>query len=129
MKLITLTFALCASFAFAADETADRAAIEKSVTTLTGFTADFDSRDVLLKLAAPADGATQPGVVVSTKPWGEATIVMPGVPVLAGPKVNKIRLITPEVAIVDAMGKAPMLFVLRKENGDWKIASVRATAP
>lgn len=117
------------------------------------FTADFDGREELLRLrrtsilivcpevwgelCSPA-GVTmettiddRPGeVIISKEPWGEATISMPGS--VVGMRVlilaKKIRFLTPEAAIVDAMGRRPVLIVLRKEGTDWKIASLRILA-
>ena len=132
MKSIMLAFVLCASGFFAADEAADRAAIEKRIAGLNvlsarsdSFTTDFeDWADMLRLWQTGPDG--EPSVVISKEPWGEATITWPGMgriaPVIV---VKKIRFVTPEVALVDAEGKVPALFVLRKEGTDWKIASLR----
>jgi len=41
-----------------------------------------------------------------------------------------IRFITPDVALVDGTWQTvPLLFVMKKEENDWKIASLRTLAP
>ena len=132
MKSIALALIFCASWAHAADETSDREAIKKTVVQLRAFTADFDNDAELARIRnAPVmlpPVADRPGeVVISTEPWGEATIsiAMPGLSVIA---IKKIRFLTPAVALVDAYAKGPVIFVLRKEAETWKIASIRILA-
>jgi hypothetical protein len=125
MKPIMIALFLCAGGAWAADEVADRAAIEKAVATLGAFTADFDGR---AELARMAQSDPNPSVVISKEPWGEATVSIPGVQIMAAIATKKIRFLTAEWAMVDAQGKAPLLFILKKEGTDWKIASLRILA-
>jgi hypothetical protein len=100
----------------------------------------------------PAPRMDGPTVTISSEPFGEATINFPGVTVLPGlsststtqvlnPRISPgaIRFITPEVAVADgtwtykdnsgATQTVPLLFVMKKEGDDWKIASVRLLAP
>jgi hypothetical protein len=132
MKSIMLAAVLCAGGLFAADEAADRAAIEKTIAGLNvlsarsdSFTADFEDWTAMLRLwQSGPDG--EPSVVISREPWGEATITWPGTGRIAAPIITrKIRFVTPEVALVDAEGNVPALFVMRKEGTYWKIASLR----
>jgi hypothetical protein len=155
MKSIMLALFLSAGGAWAADEVADRAAIEKTIAALNVwparpslFTADFEDFDTLTRVVKasipihcpeiwpetcvstiPVSVPSGPGhVEISKEPWGEATWTPPGSPwPLAGSRIKptSIRFVTADVAIVDAMGKGPVLFVLRKEQGAWKIAAVR----
>ena len=39
--------------------------------------------------------------------------------------VKTIRFVTPEVAMVDAFEKGPVLILMKKVGPDWKIASLR----
>jgi hypothetical protein len=111
-----------------ADATTDRAAIERVVVAVMGdskqvsslFTADADSE---LKRLKELDRGM---LNVSTRPWSE---VMPPRMV-----VQSIRFITPDVALVDAadtqygsvmLWRVPVLFVMRREGTDWRIASLR----
>lgn len=125
-----LALILCAGWAHAADEASDRQAIRRTVFRLNSFTADFDNDAELARIrAAPImlpPLADRPGeVIISSEPWGEATISIPGVSFIA---IKKIRFLTPEIALVDAYAKSPVLFVLRNESGIWKIASIRILA-
>jgi hypothetical protein len=87
-----------------------------------------------------------PTVTISHEIWGEATINIPGVaslPVfeILNPRIvnGAIRFITPEVALTDGIWKyedengmtqtIPILFVMKKEGSNWKIASLRVLAP
>jgi hypothetical protein len=118
---------LLASFAWAADEVGDRAAIEKAVRAMAPLASDFDGYAELAQLSVVAD---KPRVVISKEPWGEAQVVMPGTPTAASAVVTKIRFMTPTVAVVDAASvKASLFIVLRKEETGWKIASLRILAP
>lgn len=118
-----------------ADDTADRAAIEKTVAAFNEspirtaiFAADFDGKAELQRLwETPKDaaGEAKPAVIVSKQPWGEATVVLPGMAAHAPVVVKKIRLISQDVGMADVAGNVPALIVLRKEGADWKIASLR----
>ena len=137
MKSIMIALVLFAGGIFAADEVADRAAIENTIRGLSVtpvraglFTSDFDDRQPDPPAGAGAipvviDGASGT-VVISKEPMGEAQWFPAGTHGVI--IVRKIRFITPEVAIVDAMGRGPMLIVLKKVGTDWKIASLRRLA-
>ena len=132
---------ICISLVFAvlgwADEATDRAAIEGVIGALnadqTGadqkriaglFTTDADNE--LDRLANLDRRLLQP----SDKPWSEVTT----------PRIviQSIRFITTEVALVDAANtqygstilvrRVPVLLVMKKQAGDWRIASLRILA-
>jgi len=104
-----------------ADEPADRAAIDKVIATLNGpdarkaFTHNVDFRD-FDRLAQMHD-----------EPWSETT----------APRIvsQRIRFITPDVALVDAANtqygsvvmvrRVPVVLVMKREAGEWRIAAVR----
>jgi hypothetical protein len=124
MKLFTVGL-LLASAAWAADDTSDdlakeRLAVEKTVLALASFTSDFDGASALAQLT-PA----KPVLVVSKEPMGEAQIVMPGPGRVI---LVKTRFLTSDVALVDASAAHPLLFVVKREAGVWKIASLRVLA-
>ena len=96
--------------------------------------------------AASPSSSDHPTVTVSHEPWGEATINfagMGGMPrmEMLNPRIvgSNIRFITLDVALADGAfmyedGRAaaqttPMLFVMKKQGADWKIASIRILAP
>jgi hypothetical protein len=96
---LTLLFASCAL----ADEEADRVSIEHAITALSDH----------------------PNVTISHEPWGEATInlMSPGI------LIATIRFITPDVALADGTTHTiPLLFVMKREGENWKIASVYVLA-
>ena len=84
-------------------------------------------------------------MTISHEPWGEATIDLPGVaslatfeiPITLQPRIvnGAIRFITPDAALTDrvwtyedgsgATQATPILFVMKKEGDNWKIASLR----
>lgn len=141
MRLVIIAV-LFAGGVWAADEVTDRAAIENTVRALglsparEGlYTADFDHAELARLGPAPvAEGGGIPvtidgvpgTVVISKEPMGEAEWFPPGTH--ASMVVKKIRFVTPEVAMADAMAKGPVLIVLRKVGTDWKIASLRRLA-
>jgi hypothetical protein len=139
MKSIMLAV-LFASGVWAADEVADRAAIEKTIGALSVaplredlFTADFDGRAEMARLAETprmVEADAKPTVVISKEPWGEATITMQGLTVRAMSVIviRKIRFLAPDVVMVDGVGRGPVLLVLKKYGTDWKIASLRILA-
>jgi hypothetical protein len=129
---------LCASLVFAAigwsDERTDRRAIQSVVEALNAgqagegqkhvanlFTGDADNQ---LDRLSDLDRRMLPS---SHKPWSEVTI--PRV------VVQSIRLITKDVALVDAANtqygstvlvrRVPLLMVMRREAKGWRIASLR----
>lgn len=123
-----------------ADEATDREAINRLIAGLSSFpqraaffTADADGVDLLR--AAPL-----PSVTISHEPWGEARINFPSSPINTRFSVSAaIRFITPDVALADgvrtynddsgAAQTTPLLFVMKREGDQWKIASVRITTP
>ena len=127
---------------WAADEAADRAAIENTIRVFSIapsraglYTSDFDHDELVRfgKSPAPADGSIPiaidgvPGTLtISKEPMGEADWFPEGMHGMIA--VKRIRFITPEVAIVDAVEKGPVLIVMKKVGADWKIASLRRLA-
>jgi len=119
---------LLATFAWV-DNSADRTAIERITLGLTGgqkplFTADADSQ---LDRLRDLDRSM---VESSKKPWSE--VLMPRM------VVQSIRFIAPDVAAVDAVDtqfgstisrRIPVLLIMRKEAGEWRIASLRVIFP
>ena len=93
----------------------------------------------------PLPPTDQPVVTISKEPWGEVTIDFPAT--LSLPPMNivaprivsgAIRFITPDVALAEGdwiyddgvvMRSVPLLFVMKREGEDWKIASLRVLAP
>jgi len=174
VKAILCLPLLLASYA-SAEEVADRTAIEHTIAALNEvpqrtaiFTGDAASelrqlpevkptavRGVILGMSgnpAPAPRIDGPTVTISSEPFGEATINLPGVTVLPGlsststaqvlnPRITSgaTRFISPDVALADgtwtykdnggATQTIPLLFVMKKEGDDWKIASLRVLAP
>jgi hypothetical protein len=139
-SIIALVF--FAGGVWAADEAADRTAIENAIRVFSIvplraglYTADFDQEELARfgKSPAPADGGIPvaiegvPGtVVISKEPMGEAIWLPAGMH--GAVTVKKIRFVTPEVAMVDAEEKGPVLMVMKKVGTEWKIASVRRLA-
>ena len=85
-------------------------------------------------------------VIISHEPWGEATINFPGIGSITSVEIlnpqitaSAIRFITPDVALADGActykddgtttQTTPLLFVLKREGDDWKIASLRLLVP
>jgi len=142
MKSIVLASVLFAGAVWAADEVADRAAIENTIgmfsimpARASWFTPDFDQDELKRFGNTPApDGggipiAVQgvPGtVVISKQPMGEANWFPAGTH--GAVTIKKIRLLTPDVAMVDATEKGPLLIVMKKVGTEWKIASLRILA-
>ena len=143
MKATILASVLFAGVILAADEAADRAAIEKTIQVFsTGplapglYTSDFEREE--LSRFAKAVSTTDPGaipvtvggkpgeVVISSAPMGEATWFPAGMHWTLN--VRKIRFLTPEVAMVDVTGKDRGLIVMKKVGTEWKIASLRVMA-
>lgn len=138
MKPIMIAAILLAGRVWAADEAADRTAIENTIRALSVmpiraglFTSDFDPEE-LARYGKTQSGAIPvtvqgvPGeVVISKEPMGEATWFPSGVYSIT---LKKIRFLTPEIAMVDAIGKGPVLIVMKKIGTDWKIASLRRLA-
>jgi len=163
MRLLLCLSILMASSAWAADEAADRAAIEKVISTLNNtpnspglFTEDFGDDGILAALDVYRK--TQPAAVrqdsillnvpcyapevwpelgcpFQTKPGGHSAVGLPAPP--SHFAIHSIRLLTPGVALVDAVNErgaagalrhSPVLLVLRKARDVWRIASLRVMA-
>jgi hypothetical protein len=145
VKALWLVPMLFASYALA-DEAADRIAISRVITTLNDSTqpsALFTQRGYYefegLRRAHPrafqifGPASSDATVTISHEPWGEATINLPG-----SESRPSIAFITPDVALADGLctyeddqgtkQTTPLLFVMKKEGGDWKIASIRVLA-
>jgi hypothetical protein len=146
MKSIIIASVLFAGAIWAADEAADRTAIESTVrafSVMPGraglYTEDFD-REELVRFAktpaAVADGGAIPvvidgvpgTVVISKAPMGEADWFPAGVATHGLIVIKKIRFVTGEVAMVDGVDKGSVLIVMKKVGTDWKVASVRRLA-
>ena len=137
MKSIVLAFVFCAGGIWAADEAADRAGIEQTIraasiwpTRVTLFTADFDNQRELFRVMRVGPKGDETGeIVISKEPWGEATWIPAGMNMnIARIRITRIRFLTPDVAMVDAVSRDPLLIVMRKVGTDWKIASLRILA-
>ena len=141
-----------------ADEASDRVAIGRAIAAVNNvpapdalFTADSDAADALQRICRDNPpvyrfpswerGHAAPGTVsISQEPWGEATIGLPLPPgEITNPRIEgrSIRFLTQDVALVDgacvyrtAAGTriTPLLFVMKKDADDWKIASLRVLA-
>jgi hypothetical protein len=113
MKAIPAILLLCASLAFA-DLPADRAAIEQVV-------------------HSPSTAKT----VAALFPAGAHEPLSEVTPPLI--VIQSIRFLTPEIALVDAIGtqfgstiltrRVPVWLVMKKEGDDWKIASLKLPVP
>ena len=139
MKSIMVAAVLLAGSAWAADEVADRAAIQNTIRVLSTtperaglFTPDFDNAELVrfqkayptVSGAIPVKLGDVPGeVVISKEPMGEADWFPAGMP--RSVTVKKIRFLTADVALVEAGVHTPVLIVMRKVGTDWKIASLR----
>jgi hypothetical protein len=126
MKILIAAALLCTGIA-SAEGPADRTAIETVINSLktaapvsTLFTADADSDLAQLKAvdSAMADSAKQP--------WSEKMT-----PRLL---IDSVRFLTPDIALVQAaetqigsvmVRRVPVQFVMKKETGGWKIASLK----
>jgi hypothetical protein len=141
MKSMAIAVVLAGGL-WAADAEADRAGVEKTIHALSAspmwsglFTSDFDETELLRFAKAPvADGGAIPvtvngaagTLVISKEPMGEATWLPAWMH--APMVIKKIRFLTADVAMADAVGKSPVLIVLKKVGTDWKIASLRILA-
>lgn len=131
MKLLLCVPLLAALSAWAANEAADRNAIERTIAALNEypqrpglFTADADGT-AIVRLTAKGKRllyrrrwpAATPSVTISHEPWGEATINLPGTPPAAVPETvdsriesRSIRFVAPDVALAEGV-------CLFEENG------------
>jgi len=158
MRLVLCLSILMASSAWAADEAGDRAAIEKVISTLNSapgspglFTEDFSDGAVLTSLGVFRSAAIRQDAILlgvpcqapevwpelgcpsQTRSGGQLTVGLPAP--TSHFVIQSIRLLTPDVALVDAvnergragaLGHTPVLLVLRKDGAVWRIASLRA---
>ena len=133
---VILCFPLFFAVGLWADETQDRAAIDKVIATLNDpvhrsglFTKDADSGldfDRLIDLHM-ANSSPRGVVIGMNETWTQMT----------EPRVvsGSIRFITRDVAIVDGAStvegavtlarSVPLLFVMKKEGAEWRISAVR----
>ena len=126
-----------------ADEVADKTAVEAVISALNTlntspsrpelFTADFPNAPELRRFqtSLPALGEVPTGggtVVISREPMGEATWIPP-FPTTVVPRfiTRSTTFISPGTAVVVATHESEtVLFVLKHENSNWRIASFRA---
>ena len=154
MKGLLFLGILVTSSVWAADEAADRAAIDAAVSALNTapspniFTADFPNAAELKTLRDQAGPALPPvpdtegvairgsagTVVISREPMGEATWYPAVATTAFAPRfvTRSVTFTTPETAVVIAVyertftsQRIPVLLVLRQEGSDWRIASFR----
>jgi len=123
VKIVACLAILLASAAWA-DEAADRVAIEATVAGLNTppslpslFTKDFANGNELSRFLTPF-----PTVVISREPMGEATLsIAHGHFVL-----RSVAFVSPDTGVVVAVyERVPVLFVMRREESSWRIASFR----
>lgn len=128
-------FALLLSPIAIADEPADRAAIDRTITSLNERLADpgkGSPADLFTKDAKHTDidglvGLHHELIEMARKPWSEMSP-----PVIA---INSTRFVTADVVLVDAaenqvyMGThgIPLLFVMIRQSAEWRITSVHVT--
>ena len=137
--------ALCLAILFTsalwAEEAADRAGVEAIVSALNSspwrpelFTADFPNAAELQRFQGQflvlgggiqVSGGT---LVISREPMGEATWI-PGTAVSAVTPhfvTRSVTFVSPDTAVVVAVyGRESVLFVLKNESSNWRIASFR----
>ena len=123
---------LAATSVFAADEAADRAAVDKLISGLQASKAGTGDRAVLL--SADIDrgeferefAALSTGMIDAGGVWSEVTR-----PSLL---VDRIKFVTPDVALVNGanvqagsltMRRIAFVLIARREAGGWKISSLR----
>ena len=123
MKTVVCLAVLLTSAAWA-EEAADRVAIEATVAGLNTapalpslFTKDFANGNELSSFLPPI-----PTVVISREPMGEATLS-----ITHGRFVSRsVTFVSPDTGVVVAVyGRIPVLFVMRREESSWRIASFR----
>jgi hypothetical protein len=154
MKALLCALLLFAPYAFA-DEAAERVAIGHAITTLNEpsqrsalFTdgraySEFErlrrAHPLAFRIIGPAADpesmvlTDHPTLTISHEPWREATINLPG-----RESRPSIAFIRPDVALAEGactyeddqatMQTTQLLFVMKKEGDDWKIASIRVLA-
>jgi hypothetical protein len=144
---IVISLAILLTSAAWADEAADRASIEATVSALNTsptpaaiFTADFPNAAELqgirqqaapVTTRIPAEGITIPTpsgtLVISREPMGEATwYPAPGTVFARRFVTRSVTFVAADTAVVvAAYGPQPVLFVVKREGTDWRIASFR----
>ena len=85
------------------------------------------------RILGPMDETVAPAVIISHEPWGEAQLNLPA------PWRADIVFVSARVALAEgactyeeangSTQRKRLLFVMRKEYGAWKIASLRVIAP
>jgi len=137
-----------------AEEAVERSAIGAVIASLNEpaqpnavFTSDGDGASELarlrkanpaLRIIGPSEAsAPMPTMTISHEPWGEARINFP--PMESRTVERSITFVSPDVALAegaytyqDSFGVTqtiPLLFVMKKQGEDWKIASLRVLAP
>lgn len=127
------TTLLLVAFAHA-DEVSDRASIDSTIAALNKAQSENEWRDLFT-----ADGIREFDRLpaLAREPWSEDPRPWPEVS-RPGFIVRTVRFVSPETALVDAVSsqfgstivvrRTPILFVMQKEEGVWKIASVRLVA-
>ena len=89
------------------------------------------------RIVGPAEGSVPLSTItISKEPWGEARINFPIEPPTVRPSIT---FVTPDVALAEGAvaylddhftpQSIPLLFVMKREGGDWKIASLRLLSP
>ncbi len=135
--------------AFPQELPSDRVSIDRAITSLndparrtSAFAQEGDARARYAELRAstPTTGfrilgpveSARPVVRISHEPWGEAEISLPntrsGIVFIGSDVALSEGACVYEVAEGITRTK-PLLFVLRREMGEWKIASLRVLAP
>ncbi|SRR5258708_3477439 len=136
MKLISCIFLVFAALAHA-DEAADRSAIERVIRYLNDSQTASSKKQISILFIADADSDLDRltelngrWLQLSSEPWSEMTS-----PRLT---IHSIRFVTPEVALVNTASvqygsnipvrRIPVLFVMKKEGAEWRIAALRVLA-
>lgn len=113
MRCLLFCFAMLISTAVWADESADRVAIARIISAFDASTAPELAR------------VLKPTVRISHEAWGEADILIPPTHVV----LTTLTFLTSDVAMADGTyAGAPVLLMMKKEPGSWRIASVRILA-
>ena len=147
MKAV-LSVALLLTAALWAEEAADRAGVEATIFALNTsprpalFTADFPNaaelqrfrRPPLLRVVPEGNSIrTQAGtLVISREPMGEAAWYPDPLPLLAPVAIaprfvpRSVTFVSEDTAVVvAAYGRESVLFVLKNQSSNWRIASFR----
>jgi hypothetical protein len=117
-----------------ADVAEDRAAIIRTIAALNGPSRHLEVFTTDANAAAELDRLRQPTVKISHEPWGEAEILWNAVVINQRIASGGIRFLSADVALVEGKltdqenNTKPLLFVMKKDDGKWKIASLRVLA-